>query len=316
MQRLVEAPCFSRGKLDFSPAEKNVRSKRALAPVNFAGAKAQGQNLFSFPGALKRPFPRINAGAPTLKPGRILGLVLAAVSLFGIAGCRQDMHNEPKYVPLRSSAFFKDGRSARMPVAGTVARDDGNDGSYFYTGKNGTKEVDEFPFPITEAVMERGRERYDIYCSPCHSRVGDGNGMIVKRGYRQAANFHNPRYLSQPVGHYFDVMTHGWGAMPDYASQVQPADRWAIAAYIRALQYAQNGTMADVPADQRGKIQDKSQIKIEGVGLDQALASAGPGSSEGISAAGSNPIPAMNKEIKGSSRPESSGTPAPEGKKP
>jgi Cytochrome C oxidase, cbb3-type, subunit III len=140
--------------------------------------------------------------------------------------------------------------------------------------------------------------------------------MIVKRGYRQAANFHNPRYLAQPVGHYFDVMTHGWGAMPDYASQIQPADRWAIAAYIRALQYAQNGTMAEVPADRRGKMQDKSQIKVEGVSLDRALASAGPGSAEGVSAAGSNPIPAMNKEIEGSPRPESAGTPAPEGKKP
>jgi hypothetical protein len=152
--------------------------------------------------------------------------------------------------------------------------------------------------------MERGRERYDIYCSPCHSRLGDGNGMIVKRGYRQAANFHLPRYLQQPVGHYYDVISHGWGAMPDYAAQIEPADRWAIAAYIRALQYSQNGSIADVPADQRGKLQDASQITIEGVPLNQALASGGKGSSEEISPAGANPIPAMNKEIGGVARPQ------------
>jgi len=162
-------------------------------------------------------------------------LLIAGGALLAMSGCRQDMHNEPKYVPYRSSEFFKDGLSARQPVLGTVARDEMNSDSYFLTGKNGTKEGDTFPFPITQAVMERGRERFDIYCSPCHSRVGDGNGMIVKRGYRQAANFHLPRYLVQPVGHYYDVISHGWGAMPDYAAQIEPADRWAIAAYIRAL---------------------------------------------------------------------------------
>lgn len=223
-------------------------------------------------------------------------VVLAGCMILALAGCRQDMHNQPKYVPYRSSEFFKDGLSERQQVVGTVARGELHENTYFYSGKVGLKEGDQFPFPITQAVMERGRERYDIYCSPCHSRVGDGNGMIVKRGYRQAANFHLERYLSQPVGHYYDVITHGQGAMPEYASQIEPADRWAIAAYIRALQYAQSGSMADVPADQRGELKDQSQITIEGVPLQQAIAAGGKGAPEDISAAGSNPVSSRPRE--------------------
>ena len=240
-----------------------------------------------------------------LRGGRLASLVLTGCVVLTLAACRQDMHNQPKYVTYRSSEFFKDGLSERPQVVGTVAQDQLRADTYFYTGKIGTKEGDQFPFPITEAVMERGRERYDIYCSPCHSRVGDGNGMIVKRGYRQAANFHLPRYLSQPVGHYYDVISHGWGALPDYSAQLEPSDRWAIAAYIRALQYAQNGTMAEVPADQRGQLKDQSQITVQGVPLPQALASGGKGSSEQISAAGANPIPA-----EGAQRPGESATPS------
>jgi mono/diheme cytochrome c family protein len=236
-------------------------------------------------------------------------LALASCIVMGIAGCRQDMHNQPKYVPLRSSEFFPNGRSAQEQVAGTVARGELHENAYFYSGKIGNKEQDTFPFPITEAVMERGRERYDIYCSPCHSRVGDGNGMIVKRGYRQAANFHDQKYLTQPVGHFYDVISHGWGAMPDYASQIEPADRWAIAAYIRALQSAQSGSMADVPADQRGSVKDVSQVRIQGIPVQQALASGGKGSSEGLSAAGANPDPGMIREIEGSGRPQDSNPP-------
>ena len=188
------------------------------------------------------------------------------------------MHNQPKYVPYRSSEFFADGLSERQQLVNTVARGELHDDAYLYTGKVGTKEGDRFPFPITQAVMERGRERYDIYCSPCHSRVGDGNGMIVKRGYRQAANFHDQKYATQTVGHYYDVISHGSGAMPDYAAQIEPADRWAIAAYIRALQYAQNGTMADVPAGQRGQLKDQSEVTTkEGLPLQKAIASGGKG---------------------------------------
>jgi len=222
--------------------------------------------------------------------------LFAASLLLGVSGCRQDMHNQPKYVTYRSSEFFPDGLSERQPIGNTVARGELREDAYFYSGKLGTKEGDRFPFPVTAAVMERGRERYDIYCSPCHSRVGDGNGMIVKRGYRQAANFHLPRYLSQPVGHYYDVISHGWGAMPDYAAQIEPADRWAIAAYIRALQYAQSGSMADVPAEERGQLRDQSQILIQGVPLPQALASGGKGASEEVSAEGANPVSSRPRE--------------------
>jgi hypothetical protein len=215
--------------------------------------------------------------------GLSVRLLFAASVLLVISGCRQDMHNQPKYVPYRSSEFFQDGLSERQQLVNTVARGELREDAYLYTGKVGTKEGDHFPFPITQAVMERGRERYDIYCSPCHSRVGDGNGMIVKRGYRQAANFHDQKYATQTVGHYYDVISHGSGAMPDYAAQIEPPDRWAIAAYIRALQYAQNGTMADVPAGQRGQLKDQSEITTkEGVPLQRAIASGGKGGQENV----------------------------------
>jgi len=216
-------------------------------------------------------------------------LVLAVAVLLVLSGCRQDMHNQPKYVPYRSSEFFSDGLSERQPILHTVARGELHEDAYLYTGEVGIKEGDRFPFPITQAVIERGRERYDIYCSPCHSRVGDGNGMIVKRGYRQAANFHDQKYATQTVGHYYDVMTHGSGAMPDYAAQIEPADRWAIAAYIRALQYARNGTMADVPSDQRGQLKDQSELTTkEGIPLLRAIASGGKGGPENVP---TNPAP-------------------------
>jgi len=209
--------------------------------------------------------------------------MFSIAGLLILSGCRQDMHNQPKYVPYRSSEFFQDGLSERQQLVNTVARGELHEDAYLYTGKVGTKEGGRFPFLITQAVMERGRERYDIYCSPCHSRVGDGNGMIVKRGYRQAANFHDQKYATQAVGHYYDVISHGSGAMPDYAAQIEPADRWAIAAYIRALQYARSGTMSDVPADQRGQLKDQSEITTkEGVPLQRAIASGGKGSPEGV----------------------------------
>jgi cytochrome c553 len=227
-----------------------------------------------------------------LRGNSAIRLVFAASVLLVFSGCRQDMHNQPKYVPYRSSEFFQDGLSERQQVVHTVARGELHEDTYLYTGKVGIKEGDRFPFPITQAVMERGRERYDIYCSPCHSRVGDGNGMIVKRGYRQAANFHDQKYASQTVGHYYDVISHGSGAMPDYATQLEPADRWAIAAYIRALQYARNGTLSDVPADQRGQLKDQSEMTTkDGVPLLRAISSGGKGGPESVPTSG-NPAPA------------------------
>ncbi|HUX45201.1 MAG TPA: cytochrome c [Terracidiphilus sp.] len=177
----------------------------------------------------------------------------AASALVLLAGCRQDMHNEPKLIPQRGSAMFADHRGARPQVLDTVARGQLHTDSYFYTGlvegPNGTREEkDLMPFPVTMTVLKRGQEKFNLYCTPCHSRVGNGLGMIVERGYKPAANFHDQVHLAQPVSHYFYVMTHGFGAMPDYSAQLAPADRWAVAAYIRVLQLSQDATLKDVPS--------------------------------------------------------------------
>jgi len=164
------------------------------------------------------------------------------------------MHNQPRYKPLAATDFFGDGRSARPEVEGTVARGHLRIDTARYTGKMNDQEIDTFPIPISRADLLRGQERFNIYCSPCHSRVGDGNGMVVRRGYRQAASYHTDKLVKAPVGHFFDVMTNGFGAMPSYASRIEPDDRWRIAAYIRVLQFSQNATIADVPPDQRGEI--------------------------------------------------------------
>ena len=179
---------------------------------------------------------------------------LFAVSLagfLGLAGCRQDMHNQPRYKPLAATDFFGDGRSARPVVEGTVARGQLRIDKARYTGKVDGMDVAEFPFSITRTDLLRGQQRFNIYCSPCHSRVGDGNGMVVRRGFRQAASYHTDKLIKAPVGHFFDVMTNGFGAMPEYASQIPPHDRWSIVAYIRALQLSQEATMSDVPPGQR-----------------------------------------------------------------
>jgi mono/diheme cytochrome c family protein len=178
---------------------------------------------------------------------RILALGSAAALLL-IAGCRQDMQNQPKMIPQRGSSMFADHRSARPQVADTVARGQLDEDQYFYTGLIDGKEQDAMPYPVTLEVLERGQERYNVYCTPCHSRVGNGAGMIVERGYKPAGNYHDAKHLAQPLSHYFYVMTHGYGAMPDYSAQVTPVDRWAIAAYIRALQLSQDAPAADVPA--------------------------------------------------------------------
>src|SRR5580658_7999263 len=179
--------------------------------------------------------------------------VLGSVVVLVVAGCRQDMQNQPKLIPQRGSEMFADHRGARPQVLNTVARGQLREDSYFYTGvvegANGYREEkNELPFPVTVEVLKRGQERFNIYCTPCHSRVGNGLGAIVDRGYKPAGNFHDQVRLAQPVSHYFYVMTHGYGAMPDYSAQLVPEDRWAVAAYIRALQLSQAATAADVPA--------------------------------------------------------------------
>lgn len=169
----------------------------------------------------------------------LFALLLLAVPV--VAGCRQDMHNQPKYRPLRASAFFGDGSSARPLVEGTVARGLLQEDEAFYSGKAGDAFVREMPLPVDAALVARGRERYDIFCAPCHDATGGGNGMIVQRGYRRPPSMHDDRLREAEAGYFFDVMTHGFGAMPDYR-QISPRDRWAIVSYIRALQLSQAGT--------------------------------------------------------------------------
>jgi mono/diheme cytochrome c family protein len=157
------------------------------------------------------------------------------------------MQNQPYYRPLQENDFYADKRSARPLIAGTVARGHLDVDSYFYTGKIGFNDGDYMPFPVTSEVMARGQQRFNIYCAPCHSELGDGNGMIVHRGYKRPPSYHIERLRKAPIGYFFDVMSNGFGAMPDYAEQVPAADRWAIAAYIRALQLSQNASPSDVP---------------------------------------------------------------------
>ena len=158
------------------------------------------------------------------------------------------MRNQPKYRTYRSSAFFQDGRSERPLVEGAVPRGFLREDELMYTGKINGQPADEFPFEITKQVLERGRERYRIYCSVCHDSTGSGLGMIVRRGFKQPPSFHTDQLRKMPAGHFFDVMTHGFGAMSDYAAQITPEDRWAIAGYIRVLQLSQHAKLSDVPA--------------------------------------------------------------------
>ena len=171
--------------------------------------------------------------------------ILGLTFVLALAGCRQDMHDQPRFKPLAKSDFYPDLRSARTPVEGTVARGQLRADTYFYSGKVGNLFGNYMPFPVTEEVLTRGRERFDIYCAPCHSRLGDGNGMIVQRGFRHPPSYHEDRLRQAPLGYFFDVITSGFGAMPEYADQIPPEDRWRIVAYIRALQLSQNATQAD-----------------------------------------------------------------------
>jgi len=175
------------------------------------------------------------------------------LTLTGTA-CRQDMHDQPKIEAYRASDFWGDGRGMRPIPEGTVARGFLQDDDLLYTGKLNGQPVDEFPFQVTKAVLDRGHDRFNIYCSPCHGRTGLGNGMIVQRGLKPPPSFHEERVRKLAVGYYFDVMTNGFGVMLDYRAQVAPEDRWAIAAYIRALQYSQHASPADVPGGDPAKV--------------------------------------------------------------
>src|SRR5580658_7249598 len=176
---------------------------------------------------------------------------LGLLAVLALAACRQDMQDQPRFKPLAESDFYSDLRSARAPVEGTVARGQLHEDTYFYSGKLGNNPGDYMPFPVTGDVLARGRERFNIYCAPCHSRLGDGNGMIVQRGFRAPPSYHTERLRKAPLGYFFDVMTEGFGAMPEYASQIPARDRWTIVAYIRALQLSQDATMSDVSPGQK-----------------------------------------------------------------
>jgi mono/diheme cytochrome c family protein len=167
------------------------------------------------------------------------------------------MHDAPRYDPLEQNTFFADGRSQRPLVANTVPRGFLREDEHLYRGKVNGQLATEFPMPVHAALMLRGQERYNVFCSPCHGRTGAGDGMVVRRGYRAPTSFHDPRLRQAPPGYIFDVITNGFGAMPDYASQVPVEDRWAIAAYLKALQFSQNATVNDVPADKRGELEKR-----------------------------------------------------------
>ena len=188
-------------------------------------------------------------GVPWARP-----LVLVLLVLLALTACRQKMGNQPRYDPLEPSDFFADGMAARPRVEGTVARGEISGNPFFDTGKVNGQVADGFPMPVTLEVVNRGHERFDIYCAQCHGRVGDGEGMIPARGYRRPPSFHTETLRKAPTGHFFDVMTNGFGAMPPYKTMIPPQDRWAIAAYIRALQLSQNATIGDVPPASRARL--------------------------------------------------------------
>jgi mono/diheme cytochrome c family protein len=164
------------------------------------------------------------------------------------------MHDAPRYEPYEASVFFADGTAARPLISHTVARGQLREDRHLYEGVLGGQPADVFPMPVTAEVLARGRERYGVFCTPCHGLTGEGDGMIVQRGFRRPPSYHEERLRNAPVGYFFDVMTNGFGAMQDYASQVPVSDRWAIAAYLRVLQLSQRASIDDVPAGQRAEL--------------------------------------------------------------
>jgi hypothetical protein len=169
------------------------------------------------------------------------------------------MHDQPRFEPLEASPLFEDGRSARPYMRGTIPRGGLRQDDHFYTGRIDGELAETLPFELTRERLERGRERYDIFCSPCHGGLGNGEGMIVQRGFRRPPSFHEDRLREIPIGHFYDVISNGFGTMMDYSSRVKPEDRWAIAAYIRALQLSQNAALDDVPPAERQRLEDMGQ---------------------------------------------------------
>ncbi len=186
----------------------------------------------------------------------------AVLGLVALGACRLDMHDQPKLKPYRQSDFFQDGRADQAPVPNTVARGELYEGDALVarTGKGPDgKLLAQIPLPVDKALLERGKSRYDVYCSPCHDHSGGGNGMIVRRGLKKPPSFHLQRLKEADDGYFFDVMTNGFGAMYSYSASVRPNDRWAIVAYVRALQLSQDARTADVAADARVQLEGGAQ---------------------------------------------------------
>jgi Cytochrome C oxidase, cbb3-type, subunit III len=197
---------------------------------------------------------------PNWRSARLWFVVGQALVLVPLAGCGGELYNQPKYKPYAASDFFDDGMSARPLVAGTVPRGDPRERGQaseelFTTGKTAGKLATELPFPLDRAVLVRGQERYRIFCTPCHSELGDGQGMVVRRGFNPPPSYHKDELRKEPIGHFFDVMTRGYGTMYSYASRIPPRDRWAIAAYVRALQLSQHAVAADLPSEDRTQLE-------------------------------------------------------------
>jgi hypothetical protein len=181
-------------------------------------------------------------------------MLLMTVAILAIAGCRQQMADQPYKRPLEPSNFFDDGMASRPVEPGTVARTGREQNDQQFNGKVDGKLVDTFPFEVTMEVLARGQERYEIFCSPCHDRLGTGQGMIVRRGFTPARSFHETRLREAPPGHFFEIMTQGFGPMPSYANQLSEHDRWAVIAYIRALQFSRNVRLDQLPPEDRAKM--------------------------------------------------------------
>jgi mono/diheme cytochrome c family protein len=194
-----------------------------------------------------------------MSPGELGRRLKVCLLIFGVslttAACAQYMARQPYYRPLEPSASFANGTSAQEPPPGTVAQGQLQDDALLFRGQENGNLAAEFPFPVTRDVLDRGRERYTIYCVPCHGEAGTGNGLVVRRGFTRPPSFHTDQLRNAPVGHFFDVITNGFGAMPSYASQVPARDRWAIIAYIRALQLSQHATLDDVPPPARAQLE-------------------------------------------------------------
>lgn len=180
------------------------------------------------------------------------------------------MHDQPRYRTYAGTSFFPDGRSARPTIDGTVARGKLKTDVRLHKGREGDAFTAQIPLPVTKAFIERGRARYNIYCTPCHGQLGDGEGMVVKRGFKHPPTYHQDRLRNQPVGYIYDVITNGYGSMISYASRIPVEDRWAIVSYVRTLQYSQNASPADLT--------DADKAKLD---APHAAATAAPGSSHG-----------------------------------